>query len=174
MTTQQPQIYKALYDVITSWIEKDGNKYQAFYPFQDNPIDTKNGYISFFKLPQKMIVNRSESLDNQGALTVSITETAEIQIDIIRYIDYADEANNSDNVALRLKTWLATRQAWSEFSKYELDLAHILSDLTTDGYYNEKKKWIQRSFFRLKFYYESKVTSKDTPLENFIIETKPI
>lgn len=172
--TQQPQIYKALYDVITSWTEKDGNKYTAFYPFQENPINIKDGYISFFKLPQRTVVSRSESLDNQGVLTVSITETAEIQIDIIRYIDYADEANNSDNVALRLKTWLATRQAWELFSDYGLDLCHVWQDLMTDGSYTDKKKWAQRSFFRVKFYYESKVTSEDTPLENIEIETKSI
>ena len=163
-----------MYDFIADWIKTDKNKYKAFYPFQDNPINIKTGYISFFKLPHRMVVSRSESIDSNGVLTVSTTETIEVQIDIVRYVNYADELNNSNHVAERLKTWFATRQAWDFFAANGYDLVNEWSDLITDGNFDDKKKWAQRSFFRVKFYVENTFISNDTPLENLQIEIKSI
>ena len=174
MATPKPTIYKLLYDFVTDWIKMDKNKYKAFYPFQENPVNIKTGYISFFKLPHRMVVSRSESIDSNGVLTVFTTEALEVQIDIVRYVNYADELSNSDHIAGRLKTWFATRQACDFFAANGYDLVNEWSDLITDGNYDDKKKWAQRSFFRVKFYVENNVSGTDTPLENIEIETKSI
>lgn len=159
------KILKALYKLIKPYAED----YKVYLPYQNNPIDLKNGYITFYEIGRTNIINRQEECNADESRTTITVDEVDIQINFHKYIDYAvDDVSKKScsTMCSHINTLLQSRYAYEELNRDDFELANVFSVVSINGQYDENQKWIQSCNFKIKIYEENKFSTNTTLLEN--------
>lgn len=159
-------IYQAIYEVITPYAKP----YATYYPFQNNAIDFRRGYCSFFELYRKNLTSGERKQLIGGISHVSATVEIDMQINLTRWVNYKDALHNAPEMASKLQAYLKSYDALNLFYEKGYDMAPVWGDIMTDGFWMEQKKWAQKAHFDMKFYALNEIEIPSEPLKYIQIE----
>lgn len=162
-------INKALYFFLKDKV-KD---YQLRYPYQESPIDLKNGYVSW------QFVN-SNILSTQSKTKQYINNTLQdslYQHFINQYMLIAEKINTLNHTPFELLSELNIHLNSDNFiafcrnNNFNLEALRIVDTLTNDTYLHENKQWITRATMSVDFVILGRVDIANIEIGNIKIDT---
>lgn len=141
-----------IYEAVCRVLENEKGDYIVKYPYLVSSADLVKGYITCYELEREVLNTRSTLYTDDGSIINREIESIELQIDIFKYIDYNKGSNTMEQASL-IKAYLNSVEALDLFYSYGYELAHIVDNIQTNTDYDDNKKWLSHSFFKIKVYH---------------------
>lgn len=167
------KLNKLLYDFLKDKVEN----YTLRYPFQDSPIDSKKGFVTWQFINSQILSTQektNELIENRIINKYS-------QRFLSQYMLIAEREYNLKNLQpfeliSRLNIYLNS-DIFIDFCKKhyaDCEVLRINEAITAESYYSESKKWNTRAVMTLNFIECRNVVLKDLEIHNIQIQTQGV
>ena len=162
-------INKALYFFLKDKV-KD---FQLRYPYQESPIDLKNGYVSWQFINSNILSTQSKTKQYIN----DVLQDTLYQHFINQYMLIAEKINTLNHTPFELLSEINIHLNSDNFihfckhNKFNLESLRIAGNLTNDTYLHENKQWITRATMIVDFVILSSVDISNIQIGNIKIDT---
>lgn len=167
------KIDKLLYNFLK---DKVGD-YQLRYPFQDSPVDYKNGFVSWQMINSKILSTQIQKKE----VARNVFYTSNNQKFESQYMLYCERENNKDNtqpfdLVSQLNIYFNSEAFISFCKQYykDIEILRITDTITNDNYLSETKKWHTRATMILNFIENREVSLSDFEINQIQIDTQGV
>ncbi|RDU70418.1 hypothetical protein CQA66_08395 [Helicobacter aurati] len=162
-------INKALYFFLKDKV-KD---YQLRYPYQESPIDLRNGYISWQFVNSNILSTQSKTKQYVN----NVLQDSLYQHFINQYMIISEKINTLNHTPFELLSEINIHLNSDNFihfcrnNNFNLEVLRIVDTLTNDTYLHENKQWITRATMTVNFVILGRVDISNIEIGNIKIDT---
>lgn len=167
------KINKLLYDFLQ---DKVGD-YQLRYPFQDSPIDSKKGFVTWQHVNSQILSTQKKFNEFVGNRIIN-QYIQKFQSQYMLIVERENSLNNTQPFELisNLNIYLNS-DLFINFCKQnynDCEVLRINESIACESYYSEAKKWNTRANMTLNFIENRIVTLNDLEVHNISIQPKGV